>query len=124
MTHDEYASRIESWTDEDAAAVLEHASACSECRGEARRASNALASLAPARRSRAEEAFRIAAAAAVAALVVWMLPSNLRQTDPSAGAARYRIVGTSSGVVAETPEGVVAAGHPELDTHNHEETSR
>ena len=124
MTHDEYASRIDNWTDEDAAAVLEHAGACSECRGEARRAANALASLTPPRRSRAEEALRIAATAAVAALVVWMLPSNLRQSEPSAGAARYRIVGTSSGVVAETPEGVVAAGQPELDKHIHKEESR
>ncbi|MDQ6894463.1 MAG: hypothetical protein M3167_17535 [Acidobacteriota bacterium] len=126
MRHDEYVSRIEAWTDDDAATVLEHAGACSECRRETRLAANALASLAPSRRSLAEEALRVAAAAAVVALVVWMLPSNLRDPARSGETARYRIVGTSSGVVAETPEGVVAAGHPELEqnTHDHKEISR
>ena len=111
MTHDEYVSRLDSWTDEDAAAVLRHAGSCSECRRESRAADRSLASFSPGRRSRAEEAVRILAAAAIFALVMWGLPAARNAAAPPRP-ARYRIVGTASGVVAETPEGLVAAGHP------------
>ena len=111
MTHDEYLSRLDSWTDEDAAAVLGHAGSCSECRRESRAADRGLASFSPGRRSPAEEGVRILAAAAIFALVVWGLPAARNAAAPRSP-ARYRIVGTASGVVAETPEGLVAAGHP------------
>jgi len=121
MTHDEYVSRLDSWTDADAAGVLEHAGSCSECRRESRRAARALTSFRPDRRSRAEEGLRILAAAATFALVIWGLPA-VRNAAAPPSPARYRIVGTASGVVAETPEGLVAAGHSE--SKNEKEVSR
>jgi hypothetical protein len=111
MTHDEYVSKLDSWSDEDAAAVLEHAGSCSECRRESRETERSLAFLSPERRSRAEEGLRILAAAATLALVIWGLPAARNAAAPRSP-ARYRIVGTASGVVAETPEGIVAAGRP------------
>ena len=112
MTHAEYVSRLDSWSDTDAAAVLEHAGSCSECRRDSRAADRSLGVFSPDRRSRAEEGVRIAAAAAILALVIWGFPAARNATAPP-GPARYRIVGTASGVVAETPEGLVAAGRPE-----------
>jgi hypothetical protein len=113
MTHDEYVSKLDAWTDEDAGAVLRHADSCFECRRESRAADRRLASFSPGRRSRAEEGVRILAAAAIFALVIWGIPAARNAAAPqSQSPARYRIVGTASGVVAETPEGLVAAGRP------------
>jgi hypothetical protein len=112
VTHDEYASRIETWTDEDATAVLEHARSCSACRRDGRLTANALAALLPARRSLAEEAFRIAATAAVVAVVAWALPAKKPLSADRLATARYRIVGTASGVIAYTPDGIVVTGAP------------
>lgn len=123
MTHDEYVSKAEAWTDEDAVTVLEHARSCAACRREGRAADNALAPLAPNRRSHAEKAVRVLAAAAIFSLLVWGLLVARNATAPPTP-ARYRIVGTASGVVAETPEGLVAAGHGESESGKDEEISR
>ena len=121
MTHDEYVSRLESWTDEESASVLEHTAACAECGRDARIALRALHSLEPPRPSRVEEVLRVAAAAAVIALVVWAVPAARTSATP----ARYRIVGTAAGVVAETPEGLVAAGRGvHRNPSNEKEASR
>lgn len=121
MTHDEYLSRLDSWTDDDAAAVLGHAGSCRDCRRDSRTADGALAAFSPDRRSRAEEGVRILAAAAIFALAVWGLPAVRTATAPPRP-ARYRIVGTAAGVIAETPEGLVAAGHRQPE--NKQEISR
>jgi hypothetical protein len=112
MNHEEYVSRIESFTDspEDAAAVLAHAASCAACRRESREAESALARLEPKGASRIEEIARWSAAAAILALVVFGIHKEAREpggpvrSDPE---ARYVVVGDASGVVAYTPEGVV-----------------
>lgn len=112
MNHEEYVSRIESFTDspEDAAAVLTHAASCAACRIESHEADRALARLEPKRASRMEEIARWSAAAAILALVVFGIRKEAREPGGSARSdtqARYVIVGDASGVVAHTPEGVV-----------------
>jgi hypothetical protein len=112
MNHEEYVSRIESFTDspEDAAAVLAHAESCTACRRESRAAEKALARLEPRRASRMEEIARWSAAAAILALVILGIHKEAREPGGPARSdaeARYVIVGDASGVVAHTPEGVV-----------------
>jgi hypothetical protein len=112
MTHDEYLSRVESFTDspEDVAAVLAHAGSCAACRREERVVEKSLARLDPKRRSLTEEIAHWSAAAAVLALVVLGFQKEAREAggSPRSGsAARYVVVGDASGVVAYTPEGVV-----------------
>jgi hypothetical protein len=112
MNHEEYVSRIESFTDspEDAASVLAHAASCTACRRESREAERAMARLEPKRASRMEEIARWSAAAAILALVVFGIRKEAREPGGPArfdSEARYVIVGDASGVVAHTPEGVV-----------------
>jgi len=117
MTHDEYLSRLETATDEDAAAILAHADSCAACRRERRTADRALAVLEgrPRTGSHFEEAASLAAVAAMLAIAIGglSLPSSSgRSTTPvSPVVARYRIVGGPAGVIAYTPtETIVAAG--------------
>jgi hypothetical protein len=115
MTHDEYLSRLETATDEDAAAILAHADSCAGCRREQKTAERALASLEgrPRAASRFEEAASLAAVAALLAIAIGGLASwNGRSTSPVPPvAARYRIVGGPAGVVAYTPtETIVTVG--------------
>jgi hypothetical protein len=117
MTHDEYLTRLETFTDlgEDAAAVLEHAGICALCRRDARAADQALARLEPGGRSPIEEVARWSAAAAVLVLVVLGFQKPVREpgrTVPASAPARYLVVGDASGVVAYTPEGVVVGVAP------------
>lgn len=121
MTHEEYLSRIEAFTDsrEDVAAVLAHAGSCAACRREERAAEKALARLQPKKRSFTEEIARWSAAAAILALIILGIRKEAREPggSPRSGpSARYVIVGDASGVVAYTPEGVVVGvaprGHP------------
>ena len=117
MTHDEYVSRIEAFTDspEDAALVLSHARSCATCAREERLAEKALARLDRKRSSVTEEVARWSAAAAVVTLVVLGFQKEARDaggSTRSAPAARYVIVGDASGVVAYTPEGVVVGVVP------------
>jgi len=108
MTHEEYVSRLDQFTDEDAAAVLAHAESCRVCRREGRQTEAELARLEPRRGSFLEEVARWAAVAAVLAVIVWGLrlpPST--PPKPAAAPARYRVVGDASGVVAYTPGGIV-----------------
>lgn len=112
MTHEEYLSRIEDFTDspEDVAAVLAHARSCTACQQEERAAGKALARLDLGRKSLAEEIARLSAAAAILALVVIGFQKEARApVGPvrSGTGARYVVVGDASGVVAYTPEGVV-----------------
>ena len=105
MTHEEYASRLDQFSDEDAAAVLAHAGTCAECRRERRRADGELSRLQPQRGSIVEEIARWAAVAAFVAIAVYGLrPPAGTSAKP---AARYRVVGNSSGVVAYTPAGII-----------------
>jgi hypothetical protein len=111
MTHDEYRSRLERFTDsgEDASEVLRHAGACTACRKERRLVERELARLDPDRRSIAEEIFRFGTTAALLAIVALGVQRMSVRSDEPGGAqpARYRIVGNASGVVAYTPGGVV-----------------
>ncbi len=112
MNHEEYVSRIESFTDspEDAAAVLAHAASCAACRRESRAAERALARLESKKASRMEEIARWSAAAAILALVVFGIRKEAREPGGpvrSDTEARYVVVGDASGVVAHTPDGVV-----------------
>jgi hypothetical protein len=112
MTHDQYLSRLERFTDsgEDAGEVLRHAGACAACRKERRLVERGLARLDPGRRSIAEEIFRFGATAALLAIVALGVQRVSVRSDGSPSeqpAARYRIVGNASGVVAYTPGGVV-----------------
>ena len=109
MTHDEFVSRAEDLTDSDSEAVLAHARACRSCRREGSRVDRAISGLVPPRSSRLEEVARVAAAAAVCAV---LLDSAFGAPPPppsSEARSRYRIVGDASGVVAYTPNGIVAA---------------
>jgi hypothetical protein len=112
MTHDEYLSRLEEFTDssEDAREVLEHAGFCAACRKERRFVERELSRLTPARRSVAEEVLRFgttAAFLAIVALGLHRMSVRPEETLSTPQAARYRIVGTASGVVAYTPGGVI-----------------
>lgn len=112
MTHDEYLARLEGFTDssEDAEEVLRHAGACASCRKERRLVERELARLDPGRRSIAEEIFRFGTTAALLAIVaLGVQRMSVRSDEPGLAqpAARYRIVGNASGVVAYTPGGVV-----------------
>ncbi|HEX9286177.1 MAG TPA: hypothetical protein VF999_02805 [Thermoanaerobaculia bacterium] len=111
MTHEEYLSRLDGFTDSpgDVKEVLHHADSCANCRKERRRVERWLFRLDPARRSIAEEVARFAATAALLAIVLLGMhrlsagPEESEITQP----ARYRIVGNASGVVAYTPSGIV-----------------
>lgn len=112
MTHDEYRSRLERFTDsgEDASEVLRHAGACAACRKERRLVERELARLDPDRRSIPEEIFRFGATAALLTIVALGVQRMSLRSDapgPAQPAARYRIVGNASGVVAYTPGGLV-----------------
>lgn len=111
MTHDEYLSRLEEFSDAsgDVEEVLSHTSFCARCRREGRFAERALSRLDPGRRSIAEEVARFGATAAVLlAIVLGMHRLSVRPHVPTVSAEpRYRIVGDASGVVAYTPAGVV-----------------
>lgn len=112
MRHEEFLSRMDGFTDsvEDTNAVLLHASACADCRREARFVDRELSHLGPGRRSTAEEVARIAAAAAAVVMVVVGMHSVTapsREPTVPRDAPRYRIVGDASGVMAYTPGGVV-----------------
>ncbi len=125
MNHEEYVSRIETFTDspEDAAAVLAHAESCAACRRESRTAERALARLEPKRVSRMEEIARWSAAAAILALVVFGIRKEAREPggpDRSDTEARYVVVGDASGVVAHTPEGVVVGFTPRTSSRGKE----
>jgi hypothetical protein len=117
MTHQEYLTRLEAFTDstEDAAAVLAHAGSCALCRRDERAADRALARLEPGRRSLTEEIARWSAAAAVLVLVVLGFQKPAREpgrTVPRSAQARYLVVGDATGVVAYTPEGIVMGVSP------------
>jgi hypothetical protein len=115
MKHEEYVSRLDQFTDEDAATVLAHAESCVECRRERRRMDGELARLDARRGSVAEEVARWAAVAAFLVIAVYGLrPPPAAVPVPPKSAARYRVVGNSSGVVAYTPAGIVvgAAAKP------------
>jgi hypothetical protein len=107
MTHEEYLSRLDRFTDADAAAVLAHAEGCAFCRAEARRADAALSLLAPRLRSLAEEIASWVAVAAFLAIAVSGLRPEVAPPAKAAYPARYLVVGDASGVVAYTPGGVV-----------------
>lgn len=116
MTHDEYLARLELWTDADAPAVLVHAESCAACRREARIAQRALEPLLPRRVSRAEEAARLAAAAAIIAVLILGIPARSGPKASPPAVSRYRIVGDASSVTAYTPAGiVVTAGQPAVE---------
>ena len=111
MTHDEYMSRLDEFSDssEDVAEVLLHANSCASCRREGRFVEGKLERLDPARRSIAEEVARFGATAAMLAiLVLGMHRLSVRSEEwPGVPAARYRVVGNASGVVAYTPSGII-----------------
>lgn len=114
MTHDEYVSGLAGFTDsnEDAEAVLLHASSCAACRKERRFVDRELSRLRldPNRNSIGEEIARFAATAAIVAMVVFgmnEISTRTRGAEAPQSAPRYRIVGNASGVVAYTPSGIV-----------------
>lgn len=112
MTHEEYLSRLEGFTDssEDAREVVHHAGSCASCWKERRFVERRLWRLEPARRSIAEEVVRIGTTAAVVAILVLgvhRLSVKPEEMASAPRAARYRIVGNASGVVAYTPSGVI-----------------
>jgi hypothetical protein len=112
MTHEEYLSRLEGFTDssEDAREVVHHAGSCASCRKERRFIERELSLLDPFRRSLAEEVVRFGTTAAVLAiLVLGMHRLSVKPEEMAAArpATRYRIVGNASGVVAYTPSGIV-----------------
>jgi hypothetical protein len=118
MTHEEYMSRLNSFTDspEDVSHVLLHADSCVRCRREGRFVERALSQLDPGRRSVLEEIARFGATAAVLAIIlVGVNRLAARPDEPTMPVtARYRVVGNASGVVAYTPAGIVVgmAGRP------------
>jgi hypothetical protein len=127
MTHEEYLSRVETFTDsaDDAAAVLAHAGSCDFCRRDERAADRALALLEPGKKSVTEEIARWTAAAAILALVVLGIHREAPERDGShrsRPAARYLIVGDASGVVAYTPEGIVVGVPPRARSSEKEVT--
>lgn len=111
MTHDEYLSRLEEFSDssDDVEEVLSHTVSCALCRRESRFVERELSRLDPGRRSIAEEVARFGATAAVVvAIVLGIHRLSVRPHVPTvAEEPRYRIVGDASGVVAYTPAGVV-----------------
>ena len=108
MTHEEYVSRLDQFSDEDAAVVLAHAESCDECRREGRQVDLQLLPLEPPHRSVVEEIVRWAAVAAFLAVVAYGLrPPTAAVSVPAKSSARYRVVGDASGVVAYTPGGMV-----------------
>lgn len=112
MTHDEYMSRLDEFSDssEDVAEVLLHANSCASCRREGRFVERELERLDPGRRSIAEEVARFGATAAMLAIVVLGMHRLSVRSEGSPGvpvAARYRVVGDASGVVAYTPSGII-----------------
>jgi hypothetical protein len=111
MTHDEYLSRRDGFTDSagDVGEVLRHASSCAACRKDRRLAERALSRLDSGRRSAVEELARFGATAAfLAAVVIGLHWKSVRTEGPAREPQpRYRIVGDASGVVAYTPGGVV-----------------
>jgi hypothetical protein len=112
MTHDEYLTRLDGFTDSpgDVKEVLFHAASCAICRKETRTVNRMLYRLDPGRRSIAEEVARFLATAAILALVILGIHRvSVGPEEPGAPspAARYRIVGNASGVVAYTPSGIV-----------------
>ncbi|MGH9316328.1 MAG: hypothetical protein ACRD1P_04395 [Thermoanaerobaculia bacterium] len=112
MTHEEYLSRLDDFSDStaDLQAVLAHATSCKACRREQRLAERVLSWLDPPRQSRAAGVGLWIAAAAVLVVIGIGLrqPSSTPAKSPDAKPqARYRVVGDSSGVVAYTPGGVV-----------------
>jgi hypothetical protein len=109
MNHDEYLSRLEMESDEGALSILAHVSSCPACRGEQRAAEGALSRLEPGTSPRLEEICRVAAAVAVVAIAALGLRPGLASKPAEAPAARYRIVGDASGVVAYTPRGTLTA---------------
>ncbi len=116
MTHEEYLTRIEFFSDsaDDVAAVLSHAGACALCCRDERAADKALAGLEPAGKSLAEELARWTAVAAIVVLIVLGFQREARETGRPLvlTSARYVIVGDASGVVAYTPEGIVVGVAP------------
>jgi len=112
MTHEEYLSRLDGFTDSpgDVKEVLSHAASCAMCRKEIRTVERVLSRLDPVRRSIAEEVLRSGATAAVLAIIVLgmhRLSAGPEEPKAPPQAARYRIVGNASGVVAYTPSGVI-----------------
>lgn len=111
MTHEEYLSRLGGFTDSagDVKVVLSHAGSCALCRRESRFVERVLSRLDPARRSLPEEVARFGATAAVLALILLGIHGlSVERGEPDVPqAAKYRVVGNASGVVAYTPSGVV-----------------
>jgi len=108
MTHEEYVSRLESLSDDDAAAVLAHAENCAQCRRERRAADAELSRLEPKHGSIVEEIARVAAVVAFLVIAIYGLrPPSAGAPAPAKSSARYRVVGDASGVVAYTPGGIV-----------------
>ena len=114
MNHDQYVSKLELFTDDDAAEVLRHVTVCAACRRDARRVERLLASGRPPRgfwSLRFEDLSAVAAVAATVAIVLLHLPAGPGTARPSQPrpTTRYRIVGDASGVVAYTPAGTLTA---------------
>jgi len=110
MKHEEFLSRLEELSDDSefVRAVLDHARSCALCRREQRDADGLLSRVEASPRSRpAEVGLWIAAAALLAVVVIGL---RKPETKPVEGEpeARYRVVGNVNGVVAYTPEGIVA----------------
>src|SRR5262249_29798551 len=114
MNHEEYASRLDQLTDEDAATVLAHAESCTACRRERRRVDGELCRLDTRRGSVAEEIARWAALAAFLVIALYGPRPPAAVSVAAKPVARYRVVGNASGVVAYTPAGIVvgAASRP------------
>jgi hypothetical protein len=110
MTHEEYVSRLDAFSDDEAGAVLAHAENCAECRGERRAVDGELSRLEPKRGSIVEEIARVAAVVAFLVIAIYGLrPPSAAVSAPAKSSARYRVVGNASGVVAYTPGGIIVA---------------
>ncbi|MEO8432262.1 MAG: hypothetical protein ABI592_12185 [Acidobacteriota bacterium] len=109
MTHEEFVSAAASLTDADAPAVLAHVSACRGCRSEGRRVDRALARAGAPESAGAGLPVRVAAAAAVCAVLLLAANGKFGPPPGAGPRSRYRIVGDAAGVVAYTPGGIVAA---------------
>jgi len=112
MTHEEYLTRLETFTDsgEDVTRVLAHTASCAVCRKQQRAVEKTLVRLEPKTKSLIEEVLRWSAAAAILALVIVGFHRESRgpaRTAARTSVASYRIVGDASGVVAYTPDGIV-----------------
>jgi hypothetical protein len=110
MNHEEYLARLEAPDDAGSEAVLAHVASCRLCRREQAFAESALRRLEPGRQSPVAQTAQWVAAAAVILVVALGFLELSRRDEPetkAVAAARYRIVGNSSGVVAYTPSGVV-----------------